>query len=136
LVVKVHPLDNGLTDWAGALTARSGRLPVVFLDGGELQDLLSRACGVVTINSTVGLSAILAGRATCVLGKAMYDLLELTHAQKLDTFWECPKPPNPSVAKHFAEYLRATWHVSGAFDGPGSKAGAQALADWLSDPPF
>jgi capsular polysaccharide export protein len=34
---------------------------------------------VVTINSTVGLSALAQGRATKTLGRAFYDLPGLTH---------------------------------------------------------
>ncbi len=136
LVVKVHPLDNALTDWCGEVKKRSGSASIVFLDGGCLDRLLHRVAGVVTINSTVGLSAILAGRATCVLGQAVYDLPSLTHRSGLDDFWVAGVSPAPEAACHFEQYLRANWHVPGTFDGPGSLAGAKALAAWLASPPY
>ena len=135
LIVKVHPLDNGLTRWDRLVADQRGNKPVLYLDGGDLTSLLTRAQGVVTINSTVGLAAIQSGCPTCVLGRAVYDLPGLTHETGLDQFWRLPIAPEPEMARNFVSYLRAVWHVPGAFDGPGSRAGAKALATWLGNPP-
>lgn len=132
LVVKVHPLDNGWTNWARELARVSTHKPLIFLDGSDLDHLLARAQGIVTINSTVGLSGIMAGCATCVLGEAVYDLPGLTSGQTMDDFWKKPRPPEPEPVLRFTEYLRAAWHVPGSFDGPGSRFGAQRLAEWLA----
>lgn len=135
LVIKVHPLDNGLTDWGGIVVRQAKTAQVVFLDDSDLGTLLDRTTGVATINSTVGLSALLAGCATCVLGQALYDLPDLTHKGGLNALWVAPSRPKAKAAQHFERYLRANWHVPGAFDGPGSSCGARALAAWLAAPP-
>ena len=133
LVVKVHPLDNGLTDWAG-LTADYGER-VLFLDGGDLDALLARAAGVVTINSTVGLQALRNGVPVHALGRAIYRAAGLTDRQPLDTFWAEPGAPDQARVDTFIGFLRSNFHVRGTFDGPGAQTGAEALADWLAAPP-
>ena len=48
LVVKVHPLDNGLIDWRAYIEELATRLGiggrVQFLDGGDLNALLAKSC--------------------------------------------------------------------------------------------
>ncbi len=133
LVVKRHPLDNGWTPWRklvdryAAQKGVSGR--VEYVDGGGLDALLAKARGVVTINSTVGLTAILGGIPCCVLGTAVYDVPGLTDPSGLDAFWSAPRPPDRDTARRFERFLLAHYHVPGAFDGPGSKIGAENLAD-------
>lgn len=131
LVVKAHPLDNDRIDWS-ALVTRLGQGRTIFVDAGDLDVLLGRVAGVVTINSTVGLSALLAGRPTKVLGQSVYDLPELTAAGPLDGFWGNPAPPNMGRVRAFEQYLRHHHHVRGSFDGPGAVIGARNLASWLA----
>lgn len=130
LIVKVHPLDNGRTDWRRLIGARA-----IYLDGGDPGALWPRLSGVVTVNSTVGLAALQAGVPTHVLGAAIYDRAGMTDPGPLARFWQDPEPPTPGAVAHFSAFLRAHFHVSGAFDGPGAPAGAKALADWLAQPP-
>lgn len=134
LVVKVHPMDNALTDWA-KLVGR-GSASVVFLDGGDLDALLARSAGVVTVNSTVGLTALMAGVPTLALGQAVYRSAGLTSQQSLEAFWQNPQSPESEDVAAFGALLRTQFHVPGAFDGPGAPAGAQALAEWLENPPY
>jgi capsular polysaccharide export protein len=65
LVVKLHPMDNGLTNWRNvtlALAAQAGVADRVdFIDGGDLLALLGAAAGCIVVNSTVGLHALQAG---------------------------------------------------------------------------
>ncbi len=133
LVVKVHPLDNGLANWRASLAKFGPR--VLFLDGGDLDRLLSRVAGVVTINSTVGLTALQAGVPTLALGDAVYKSAGLTDDQALDNFWIQPHPPDRERVAQFCAFIRSRFHVPGAFDGPGAVAAASGLADWLSAQP-
>ena len=133
LIVKVHPLDNTRTDWASHLSFAAPR--VLYLDGGNLDDLLGRAAGVVTINSTVGLTALQAGVPTLALGDAIYKTAGLTDQGHLDAFWHAPVLPDRQRVELFCRYLRSEFHVPGTFDGPGAKDGAERLAKWLVDPP-
>src|SRR5690606_16043873 len=123
-VVNEHPLDNGLRPWrqrvAERAAARGLGSRVVILAQGRAEDLLPRLAGVVTINSTVGLSAILAGVPVKVLGRAIYDLPGLGHPGHLDRFWRAPRRPDPAVANAFERFLRHRYHVPGTFDGPGA----------------
>ncbi|WP_172294620.1 capsular biosynthesis protein [Pseudoruegeria sp. HB172150] len=133
LVVKTHPLDNGLTDWRARVEPAGSR--VIYLDGGDLNGLLARADGVVTVNSTVGLTALQAGCSTHVLGRSVYRSAGLTDQQPLDEFWNDPQAPDAERVDAFCDFLRSCFHVPGTFDGPGAIAGAKALAGWLAAPP-
>ena len=134
LVVKVHPLDNGRTDWPEHLEFAGSR--VLYLDGGDLDSLLARASGVVTVNSTVGLTALQHCVPTLALGKAIYKAAGLTDAQSLDAFWKEPQMPDKARVDAFCHLLRTGFHVSGTFDGPGAVIGANNVAEWLANPPF
>lgn len=133
LVVKVHPLDNGLTDWQAHLAFASPR--VVYLDGGDLDHLVSRVSGVVTVNSTVGLTALQAGVPTHAVGNSVYRRAGLTDQQPLNVFWQRPQRPDLERVQAFCRFLRSGFHVPGSFDGPGALVGAGALAQWLANPP-
>ncbi len=78
LVVKLHPLDNGLANFRKQARRIARRLKlggrVLVMDGGHLPTLLSRSEGVVVVNSTTGLSALHHGRPVTVLGSAIFDI--------------------------------------------------------------
>jgi len=120
LLVKVHPLDPGLKNWARrirriALAAGvAGR--VHFLGGALPMDQAILACrGVVTINSTLGVRAIALGRATRVLGQALYDVPGLTWQDSTDAFWQAAPPPDAGLAADFLKAIAACLHVRGGF---------------------
>ncbi|KQS81023.1 capsular biosynthesis protein [Rhizobium sp. Leaf384] len=136
LVVKVHPLDNGLVPWAKSIVQEAKRLGigsrVVFLDGGNLNALIRLAAGIVTINSTVGLHALQQRKPVKVLGVAMFDVERLTDHQSLDTFWQAPRPPDPDVCDAFFRLVAAAIQVRGNFySKAGTDAGAEAIATRL-----
>ncbi|MEM7508861.1 MAG: capsular biosynthesis protein [Pseudomonadota bacterium] len=132
LVVKQHPLDNGLANWRSRV---AGRARVVFLDGGDLNALLGQAAGLVTVNSTVGLTALQAGVPTVAMGTAIYDLPGLTHQSSLHDFWTSPAPVDSERVSLLVHALEATIQVSGDFDGTGAEPGAAAVAERLLAPP-
>ncbi|GMG80806.1 capsule biosynthesis protein [Paralimibaculum aggregatum] len=141
LLVKRHPLDNGLALWARRvrrLAARhgvSGR--VLYLAGGDLERLLASAAGVVTVNSTVGLGALQAGVPVIPLGAAVYDVPGMTHRGPLAGFWSAPQPPEDGLVAAFAAMLAATVQVPGGFDGSGAEPGARGVAARILAPaPF
>jgi capsular polysaccharide export protein len=136
LVIKIHPLDPGLRNWADRvrrLATRAGVADrVVFLDGGALEDLLRGARGVVTVNSTVGLWALRAGVAAVTLGAAIYDVPGLTWQASLDTFWRQATPPDEQLLGQFIRALTNTIQIQGVFyREPGLSAAVQAAATWL-----
>ena len=83
LVFKQHPHDNDWENWpkrvADAARGVGVSDRVLFLDGGDLEGLLRRARGCVTVNSTSGLQALRLLCPTAVLGVAVYDMPGLTH---------------------------------------------------------
>ncbi|MGB0506898.1 MAG: capsular biosynthesis protein [Pikeienuella sp.] len=140
-VVKVHPLDNGNAPWQSICktAAMAAGVPdrVVYFDGGNLDQMIAKATGVVTVNSTVGLTAVLAGCPVQTLGWAIYDLPCLTHQGGVDKFWNRPTPPTPEYVEVFTKALESSIHVHGAFDGSGVQPGAKAIADKITaSPPY
>lgn len=130
LVVKLHPMDNGRLPWArivrraAVLSGSAAR--VVFLDGGDLATLLSRARGCVVVNSTVGLHALQAGCPVKCLGFATYDMAGLTHQGPLDRFWSTPEQPDPLGVAALVRLMAAAIHVRGDFFSPNGRAAAVA----------
>lgn len=119
LVVKLHPLDPGLRPWPRILAGIANRYAaadrVVFLDGGSFEELTSAARGVVTINSTCGVSAIKLGKPVIALGEALYDTPGLTHQGSLDNFWRSPLAPDAKLADAFIRAVAACIQIKGGF---------------------
>jgi capsular polysaccharide export protein len=140
LLIKEHPMDNGLTPWRRLVAAQADALgvggQVVVVDGGDLDTMIAASAGVVTINSTVGLTALASGKPVKALGRAIYDVAGMTDRQPLENFWRRPSPPEAGLVADFIAALRATTQVRGAFDGEGARPGADAVAErLLADPP-
>ncbi|WGL16406.1 capsular biosynthesis protein [Microbulbifer bruguierae] len=119
LVIKHHPMDRGFCHY-GRLIRKlahdlkiSGR--VVYCHDLHLPTLLDHAKGVVTINSTVGISSLLHRVPTVTLGRAMYDMPEMTHQGELDTFWQQPTPVNSALFNAFRTYLYERTQLDGSF---------------------
>jgi capsular polysaccharide export protein len=119
LVVKLHPLDNGLVNRRRltGITARKTGLGdrLLYLDGGQGSSLLDGAAGVVVVNSTIGTLAISRGRPTIALGQAIYDMPGLTHQGTLESFWRAPTPPDPEFAQDFRRVVTAQTQLNGGF---------------------
>lgn len=133
LVIKRHPLDNGLVPWRRLIrqTAMAQGIAgrVLYLERGALEPLLAAARGVVTVNSSVGLQAVLAGVPCHTLGFAVYDLPGLTSRGPLDRFWTAQDRPDARTAAAFRDFVLAHHHVPGGFDGAAARVGAAALAE-------
>lgn len=141
LLIKRHPLDNGLRCWAMRVRRAAARAGLggrcLYLPAGGLDPVLSRAAGVVTVNSTVGLTALRAGVPVKVLGSAVYDVPGMTHEGPLSAFWRVPTPPDQRLVEDYARMLAGTVQVPGGFDGTGVRVGAQGVARRILAPaPF
>ena len=141
LIVKRHPLDDGLALWARQVRRAAGdsgvAARVLYLAGGDLNALLARAAGVVTVNSTVGLTALRMGRPVKALGAAIYAVPGLADPAPLATFWRSPRAPDLALVRAFEAMLAATVQVPGGFDGEGAEAGAESVAARILAPaPF
>lgn len=119
LVVKHHPMDRGFCHYGellDALVARhkiAGR--VFYCHDLHLPTLLDHAKGVVTINSTVGISALLHRAPTKVLGRALYDMAGLTHQGDLASFWQQADAVDAKLFRRFRTYLYEQTQLDGSF---------------------
>ena len=118
-VAKVHPLDPGLVNYRSLLSRWSRELGVIdrvyYLESGNLPALLTATAGVVTVNSTVGGSALIHGKPTIALGHALYNLPGLTFQKGLDLFWTESKKPDLHLYKSFRNVVIARTQVNGGF---------------------
>jgi capsular polysaccharide export protein len=109
LLIKGHPLDNGLTDWEARIRIEAQRLGIAdrvpFVAEADIDRLVRDSIGVVTVNSTTGTLSLLHGIPTIVLGDAIYDMPRITHQGTLDGFWSEPQPPEPAVYDAFRRVL-------------------------------
>ena len=139
LLFKVHPLDPGVKNWRRriACMARIAQMAhqanvahrVSYIDGGDLDTLIGRAAGVITVNSTVGLRAIELGKPVYGLGDAIYRVKGLTHEAALDSFWNSASPPDPQLADAFIRSLAASVLVRGSmYSNAGVEAASQGMA--------
>ncbi|EGD4302969.1 capsule biosynthesis protein, partial [Campylobacter coli] len=91
LVFKHHPMDRGYRNYSKLINELSQKYHVegriLYVHDTYLPTLLKKALGCITINSTVGLSAILEGCPTKVCGNAFYDFEGLAYPKKLQFFW-------------------------------------------------
>ncbi len=119
LVIKSHPLDSGIMDWAAIVGHIACEAEVAervtLVDGGDLALLLSRCRGIVTVNSTLGTQALANGLPVIALGKAIYDMPGLTHQLGLDRFWTEATPPDAVLFDAFRRVLAARCLVPGSF---------------------
>ncbi len=119
LVVKEHPLDDGLIDWRAMVTGLAEAAGVadriVYLELGDLNRLITDTLGVVTVNSTTGTLALATGVPVITLGTAIYDIAGLTHQDPLDTFWTDPTPPDLSLFAAFRHVLASRCLLVGSF---------------------
>jgi len=138
LVIKNHPLDNGLVNFQRGAERQAADLGiadrVLYIDGGDLDVLIEKARGVLTLNSTVGLSALRGGAPVIALGKAVYDIAGLTYQGPLSTFWTDPVKPDLVLLDDFLSVLADCAMIPGSFytDEGVSVAAAYALKRILS----
>lgn len=119
LVIKNHPLDMGLVNYARHIRRKADELAisgrVVYLESGDLNRLLPGSRGMVTVNSTAGLVAMEHGCPTLSLGQAIYALPGLVAGAGLDAFWQHPEAPDPRLFHAFRQTLLHTVQLNGGF---------------------
>ncbi|HEG3772608.1 TPA: capsule biosynthesis protein [Campylobacter coli] len=121
LVFKHHPMDRGYRNYSKLINELSQKYHVegriLYVHDTYLPTLLKNALGCITINSTVGLSAILEGCPTKVCGDAFYNFEGLAYPKKLQFFWREAHAykPNPSLVINFKNYLLNTNQFNGNF---------------------
>lgn len=124
LVLKHHPMDRGYTNYTGLIRELSRKHELgdrlVYIHDGHLPSLQKHALGVVTINSTVGLSAFYHGSPVKILGEAIYDVPGLVSTQTLDSFWQAPGDVDEALFVQFKRELIRTTQLNAGFYTPSS----------------
>ncbi|MFC6276856.1 capsule biosynthesis protein [Psittacicella hinzii] len=120
LVVKHHPMDRGFTNYreqinkiVAAYPQLEGRIHYV-LDV-PLPILLRKAQGLVCLNSTTGLSALVHNLPVLTLGDCAYDFAQLTHQGSLASFWVSPQAPDATSFAAYRRYHLYTTQLNGSF---------------------
>ncbi len=119
LVVKEHPLDNGVRDWQQVTMDMALRYGVAdrvdYLPSGDIVPIAQRSRGMVTINSTSGTLGLSMGIPAVVLGTAIYDIAGITCQKGLDAFWADPEAPNMETFNAFRRVLIDRCLIPGGF---------------------
>lgn len=121
LVFKHHPMDRGYRNYKAFIENLSEKYNVegriLYTHDIHLPTLLRNALGCISINSTVGLSAILEGCPTKICGQALYNFEGLSYPKKLHSFWREAHAykPNPLLVSNFKKYLLQNNQINGNF---------------------
>ena len=133
LVVKHHPMDRGYTDYSRIIKRLTKELNLKdrlrYIHDQHLPTLMSHAQGLVTINSTVGLSALDHDLPVKTLGHAVYDMPGLTSQRSLDDFWKnaAADKADPLLHEKFVNYVTAHTQLNGSFYRELPQAGISGL---------
>lgn len=136
LVVKHHPMDRPYTDYTSLVrrlrdeTGLGRRL--IYVHDPHLPTLIGKAEGLITINSTTGLSAIHHAKPTLALGDAVYRIDGLTATASLDDFWSKAGdyPVHPDLYRNFRHQLIYRTQLNGSFYKRLKIPGSMAGIDW------
>lgn len=114
LVFKVHPLERGhsrynrLIKSLSILHAVQDRVDVI--DTGSLGLLVRHSIGMLTVNSTSGLSAIAHGIPLLVTGEAIYSKTDFAQTasnnEDIDNFWHNVGFPDRNKCNQYLSWLR------------------------------
>ena len=121
LVFKHHPMDRGQRDYRRLLRALSAQHGLTgrvhYVHDVHLPSLLRHSRGVVTINSTVGLSALYHDKPLKVMGRALYDLEGLSFQGELAQFWTVQSCIDKALLNRFRAFLITQTQLNGSFYG-------------------
>lgn len=142
LVFKIHPMERGhnsLTPLIKSTAAAFGiedRVDVV--DTGSLGVLARYSAGMITINSSSGLSAIFHGVPLMVLGRAIYANSTLATcgrtATDFDEFWRSHHVADDTTRKSYISWIKHQALKPGDFyAGEGMEAACQSVFEKINN---
>lgn len=121
LILKHHPMDRGARHYGRLINELRNRYGLggrlLYTHEIHLPTALAHARGVVVINSTVGLSALLHKAPVKTMGNAIYDISGLTCQKSLQKFWTTPGKVSGSLLQAFRRHVIATTQINGSFYG-------------------
>ncbi|OCG12193.1 hypothetical protein A9G09_10075 [Gilliamella sp. wkB292] len=118
LLIKHHPMDEGFNNYNRLIKKLASRYGVdkrvIYVHGVPMPILLRKTIGLVTVNSTCGLSALIHGLPVITLGNAHYDINGLTFQDGLDRFWKEGQKPDPELFERYRSYLYNKSQIKGS----------------------
>ncbi|WP_371360886.1 hypothetical protein [Sporomusa malonica] len=122
LVVKEHPSDFGRINYE-ELRQKYAKRNVIFLRYFPTPQLINSSAGILTINSSVGIEALVQHKPVITMGKAFYNVPGLTvHAAepaKLSTVLSVVnQQPDDRLIDKFLYYLRYYYLAEGSWRQP------------------
>ena len=120
LIIKHHPMDRGFIDYARDIRAFIHKHPqlkkrITYVHDVPLPVFLRHGVGMVTVNSTSGLSALIHNMPVKVLGRAHYDIPGITDQAPLAEFWKNPTAPDKTAFHAYRMYHINTTQINGNF---------------------
>lgn len=119
LVIKHHPMDRGHAHYGRFIRELANDLnmleKVLYLHEAHQPSLIKRAKGVITINSTMGLSALYHGTPVKVMGEAVYDMPGLTWQGELRQFWSSNSRVDQQLVINFRNLVIEKTQLNGSF---------------------
>jgi capsular polysaccharide export protein len=123
LVFKIHPLERGHTDARKLVRKTAEELGIAdrvdVIDTGSLGLITRHAAGMITINSTSGLSAIYHGVPLMVIGDALYAHPQLATVARgepdFKAFWTSRFVADAELRRRYLLWIRSEALVAGDF---------------------
>lgn len=119
LVIKNHPLDIGLVNYAEIIRHLSDRFDLSgrleYMETGDLETMAAHAKGTITVNSTVGAVSLGSNCPTIALSDPIYNLPGLTYQGCLDTFWKEATMPDLELFRQFRNTIIHCTQINGGF---------------------
>ncbi|MGV6989026.1 capsule biosynthesis protein [Testudinibacter sp. P80/BLE/0925] len=120
LIVKHHPMDRGFIDYGNVIKHYLKQYPALkkrlyYIHDVPMPVFLRHGKGMVTLNSTSGISALLHGMPVITLGRAHYDIPGLTDQGILDNFWQNPQQPDMELFSAYRRFHLNKTHINGSF---------------------
>lgn len=119
LVIKHHPMDRGFSNYQKLITRLATRKGVqdrvFYMHEISMPDLLRSAEGMVVVNSTSGISALIHHLPVKVIGNAHYDIPGLTSSLSLREFWQKAEAPSITNVNCYLSLLRYKTQLNGSF---------------------
>lgn len=120
LIVKHHPMDRGFIDYGKVIDEYIAQYPdlkkrIYYIHDVPMPVFLRHGKGMVTLNSTSGISALLHNMPVKTLGRANYDFAGLTYQGNLDDFWTNPEKPDEGLFNAYRKFHLHKTHINGSF---------------------
>lgn len=116
-VFKEHPVDLNRIDYSGLKEKYKNNKQLVFLRSGNTNELINNSMAVITVNSTVGIEAMMKSKKVITLGNAFYNIEGIVeHCDELDNLSKSiiktlDNDFNQELVDKFLYYLRFDYQL-------------------------